>query len=133
MMHPLRFPNSGIRAKVFVRKIGFKLHVMRLLRIRLFYAYVVAIGSISRCCLRRRGGHLRDVCMQRWLATARPHAGAAVHDLATYKGRSAAARARPQGGGARPWPDHSGSCRGWPAAARRLQGAVATRSHAAGA
>ncbi|RRT45537.1 hypothetical protein B296_00013351, partial [Ensete ventricosum] len=24
-MHPLRFPNSGIRAKVFVRKIGFKL------------------------------------------------------------------------------------------------------------
>ncbi|RRT44821.1 hypothetical protein B296_00030938 [Ensete ventricosum] len=28
-MHLLRFPNSGIRAKVFVRKIGFKLHVMR--------------------------------------------------------------------------------------------------------
>ncbi|RWW50820.1 hypothetical protein BHE74_00042880 [Ensete ventricosum] len=24
-MHPLRFPNSGIRAKVFMRKIGFKL------------------------------------------------------------------------------------------------------------
>ncbi|RWV94090.1 hypothetical protein GW17_00043407 [Ensete ventricosum] len=30
VMHPLRFPNSGIRAKIFVRKIDFKLRVMRL-------------------------------------------------------------------------------------------------------
>ncbi|RWV82094.1 hypothetical protein GW17_00056435 [Ensete ventricosum] len=30
-MHPLRFPNSGIRAMVFMRKIGFKLRVTRLI------------------------------------------------------------------------------------------------------
>ncbi|RRT57275.1 hypothetical protein B296_00009440 [Ensete ventricosum] len=29
-MHPLRFLKSGIRAKVFMRKIGFKLRVMKL-------------------------------------------------------------------------------------------------------
>ncbi|RWW11720.1 hypothetical protein GW17_00024645 [Ensete ventricosum] len=29
----LRFPNSGVKAKVYVRKIDFKLHVMRLNRV----------------------------------------------------------------------------------------------------
>ncbi|RZS15271.1 hypothetical protein BHM03_00047083 [Ensete ventricosum] len=45
MRHPLRFPNSGIRAKVFVRKIGFKLRVMRLNRIELFYAFLLRFHS----------------------------------------------------------------------------------------
>ncbi|RWV83072.1 hypothetical protein GW17_00055370 [Ensete ventricosum] len=91
-MHPVRFPNSGIRAKIFVRKIGFKLRVMRLNRVELFYALVVAIGSESRCCLRGRGGHMHAVCMQRWMAMAKPPAGAVGHSLATCKGRSAVAR-----------------------------------------
>ncbi|RZR99335.1 hypothetical protein BHM03_00028854 [Ensete ventricosum] len=86
-MHPLRFPKSGIRAKVFVRKIGFKLRVMRLNRVELFYTLVAAIGSENRRCLRARGGHMHAVCMQRWLATARPPVGAADHGLATCKGR----------------------------------------------
>ncbi|RRT65992.1 hypothetical protein B296_00012902 [Ensete ventricosum] len=33
------------------------------------------IGSERRRCL--RGGHMHALCMQRWLATARPPAGAA--------------------------------------------------------
>ncbi|RWV78967.1 hypothetical protein GW17_00059972 [Ensete ventricosum] len=40
-MHPLRFPNSGIRAKVFVRMIGFKLRVMRLNRVESFNAFLL--------------------------------------------------------------------------------------------
>ncbi|RZS18503.1 hypothetical protein BHM03_00050778 [Ensete ventricosum] len=69
------FLNSGIRAMVFIRKIGFKLHVMRLNRVELFYTLIVAIGSESRHCLRGRGGHIHVVCMQRWLAMARPPVG----------------------------------------------------------
>ncbi|RRT43720.1 hypothetical protein B296_00053473, partial [Ensete ventricosum] len=41
-MHPLKFPKSGIKAKVFVRKIGFKLCLMRLNRVELFYAQRLA-------------------------------------------------------------------------------------------
>ncbi|RWV83346.1 hypothetical protein GW17_00055053 [Ensete ventricosum] len=62
---------------------------MRLNRVELFYALVAAIGSESRRCLRGRGDHMHAVCMQRWLTTARPPAGAAGHGLATCKGRSA--------------------------------------------
>ncbi|RWV84553.1 hypothetical protein GW17_00053724 [Ensete ventricosum] len=83
-MHPLRFPNSGIRAKVFVRKISFKLSVMRLNRVELFYTLVVAIGTDSRRCVWGRDDHMHAVCMQRWLAMARPPTGAASH---TRKGR----------------------------------------------
>ncbi|RWV78563.1 hypothetical protein GW17_00060439 [Ensete ventricosum] len=46
-MHPLRFPNSGIKGKIFVRKIGFKLYVMRLNRVELFYSLVAAMDSES--------------------------------------------------------------------------------------
>ncbi|RWW18124.1 hypothetical protein GW17_00017905 [Ensete ventricosum] len=97
-MHPLRFHNSGIRAKVFVRKIGFRLCVMRLNRIELFYALVAAIDSESRHCLRGRGGHMHAVCMQRWLAMAKPPVGAVGHGLATCKGWPAMARPRAWGG-----------------------------------
>ncbi|RWV78991.1 hypothetical protein GW17_00059941 [Ensete ventricosum] len=41
-MHPLRFSNSGIRAKVFMRKIGFKLCdkiVLRKIVLRIFVAF----------------------------------------------------------------------------------------------
>ncbi|RZS25786.1 hypothetical protein BHM03_00059046 [Ensete ventricosum] len=44
-MHPLRLSNSGIRAKVFMRKIGFKLRVMRLNRVECFYAFVLHFRS----------------------------------------------------------------------------------------
>ncbi|RWW62089.1 hypothetical protein BHE74_00030803 [Ensete ventricosum] len=76
-MHPLRLPNSGIRAKVFVQKIGFKLRVMRLNRLELFYELVTAIGSESKRCLQGRGGHMYVVYSQgppaRWQsAAARP-------------------------------------------------------------
>ncbi|RWW05119.1 hypothetical protein GW17_00031627 [Ensete ventricosum] len=40
-MHLLRFLNSGIIAKVFVRKIGFKLRVMRLNRVESFNTFAV--------------------------------------------------------------------------------------------
>ncbi|RWV82009.1 hypothetical protein GW17_00056523 [Ensete ventricosum] len=56
-MHPLRFPNSGIRAKVFMRKIGFKLRVMRLNRVESFYAFIVRTT-------RRRGGQPWPAPMQ---------------------------------------------------------------------
>ncbi|RWV95710.1 hypothetical protein GW17_00041646 [Ensete ventricosum] len=52
-MHPLRFPYSDIKAMVFVRKISFKLRVMRLNRIKSFYAFLL------RFCRKRseeRGG-----------------------------------------------------------------------------
>ncbi|RWW61973.1 hypothetical protein BHE74_00030927 [Ensete ventricosum] len=65
---------------------------MRLNRIELFYVLVAAIGSESRHCLRERDGHMHVVCMQRWLATARPPTGAVGHGLATCKGRPAVAR-----------------------------------------
>ncbi|RWW25468.1 hypothetical protein GW17_00010190 [Ensete ventricosum] len=44
-MLPLRFPNSGIRAKVFMQKIGFKLRVMRLNRVKSFYAFLLRFCS----------------------------------------------------------------------------------------
>ncbi|RRT50581.1 hypothetical protein B296_00009787 [Ensete ventricosum] len=40
-MLPLRFPNGGIRAKVVRAKLSFKLHVMRLHHIELFYAFLL--------------------------------------------------------------------------------------------
>ncbi|RWV80555.1 hypothetical protein GW17_00058157 [Ensete ventricosum] len=106
-MHPLRFPNSGIRAKVFMRKIGSKLRVMRLNCIELLYVLVAAISSESRHYLRGESGHMHAVCMQRWLAMARPPAGATGHGLATCKGRPTAAR--PPARGDHPW--------AWPAVA----------------
>ncbi|RRT62600.1 hypothetical protein B296_00022511 [Ensete ventricosum] len=44
-MLPLRFPNSGIRAMVFMRKISFKLHVMRLNSIESFYVFLLRFYS----------------------------------------------------------------------------------------
>ncbi|RWW53688.1 hypothetical protein BHE74_00039803 [Ensete ventricosum] len=85
-MHPLRIPNSGIRAKVPLR-------VMRLNHVELFYTLVAAIGSESRHSLRGRGGHMHAVYMQRWLAIARPPVGMAGHGLATCRGRPPAGTA----------------------------------------
>ncbi|RWV79627.1 hypothetical protein GW17_00059208 [Ensete ventricosum] len=67
-MHPLRFPNNGIRAKVFVRKISFKLHVMRLNRVESFYAFLL--------CFRIEGSPCKG---QPGMATASPLAGVAGH------------------------------------------------------
>ncbi|RZR88241.1 hypothetical protein BHM03_00015783 [Ensete ventricosum] len=71
-MHPLRFPNSGIRTKVFVRKINFKLHVMRLYRVESFYAFLLRFRS-----------------EERRPAMANPHAGPArPRPRPAHKGRS---------------------------------------------
>ncbi|RWV91930.1 hypothetical protein GW17_00045741 [Ensete ventricosum] len=76
-MYPLRFPNSGIRAKVFVRKIGFKLRVMRLYRVESFYTFLLRFRS--------KGSEEEGRP-----ATTSPHAGPATHN-------QAAAKASPQG------------------------------------
>ncbi|RZS05542.1 hypothetical protein BHM03_00036069 [Ensete ventricosum] len=68
MMHPLRFPNSGIRAKIFMRKIGFKLCVMRLNRVESFYVFLLYFRSEGSPCKGQPG-----------MATACPLAGAADH------------------------------------------------------
>ncbi|RWW06116.1 hypothetical protein GW17_00030578 [Ensete ventricosum] len=71
---------------------------MRLNCIELFYALIVAIDNESRRCLRGRGGHMHVVCMQRWLAMARPPEGATDHGMATCTGRPAIARPPAKGG-----------------------------------
>ncbi|RZS14568.1 hypothetical protein BHM03_00046280 [Ensete ventricosum] len=91
-MHPLRFPNSGIRAKVFVRKISFKLRVMRLNRVESFYAFLLRFRSEGSPCKGQPG-----------MVTASPLAGAADNSQGpTARGRLAVARPptkgdRPQG------------------------------------
>ncbi|RWV97397.1 hypothetical protein GW17_00039814 [Ensete ventricosum] len=77
---------------------------MRLNRVELFYALVATIGSESRRYLRGRGGHMHDVYIQRWLATARPPVG-----------RPAMAWLPTRGGRLRPGPLQEVIARkGWP-------------------
>ncbi|RRT61180.1 hypothetical protein B296_00027716, partial [Ensete ventricosum] len=78
-MLPLKFPNSDIRTKVFIRKIGFKLHVMRLNRVESFYAFLL--------CFHSEGSEEEGR-----LATASPHIGSATHGQVAAK---ALARRRP--------------------------------------
>ncbi|RZS26521.1 hypothetical protein BHM03_00059868 [Ensete ventricosum] len=68
---------------------------MRLNRVELFYAFVASIGSESRRYLRGKGGHMLDVCMQRWLATA------VDLGLATCKGATDCSQAPCKGAAAR--------------------------------
>ncbi|RWV87643.1 hypothetical protein GW17_00050341 [Ensete ventricosum] len=73
-MHRCRFPNSGNRAMIFVRKIGFKLCVMRLNRVESFNAFT-AITARRRGWpwLAARGNRLRPRPAARVrLATANP-------------------------------------------------------------
>ncbi|RWV78059.1 hypothetical protein GW17_00061035 [Ensete ventricosum] len=81
-MHPLRFPNSGIKAEVFVRRIGFKLRVMRLNRVESFYTLLLHFHSEGS----KEEGRP---------ATASSHAGSATHGQAGYKGQPAAEGGRP--------------------------------------
>ncbi|RWW45658.1 hypothetical protein BHE74_00048480 [Ensete ventricosum] len=74
-MHPLRFPNRGIRAKVIVRKIGLKLRVMRLNRIESFYAFLLHFRYEGSPCKGQPG-----------MAMASPLAGAAGYGKAPCKG-----------------------------------------------
>ncbi|RZR80951.1 hypothetical protein BHM03_00007072 [Ensete ventricosum] len=67
-MHSLRFPNSGIETKVFMRKIGFKLRVMRLNRVESFYTFLLLYAAKAA---RRRGGQPRPAPMQGRPPTAR--------------------------------------------------------------
>ncbi|RRT38434.1 hypothetical protein B296_00049560 [Ensete ventricosum] len=73
-MHPLRFPNSGIRAKVFVRKIGFKLHVMRLNRVESFNAFAARQrgGRDGRGWLQKAAGCDQGPLTRGRLATGNP-------------------------------------------------------------
>ncbi|RWW37126.1 hypothetical protein BHE74_00057804 [Ensete ventricosum] len=84
-MIPLRFPNSSITAKVFMQKIGFKLHVLRLNRVESFYAFLLYF--YSKCSEERRQP-----------AMANPSAGVAGHGKAPAKGATGCGncpRARP--------------------------------------
>ncbi|RWW45296.1 hypothetical protein BHE74_00048875 [Ensete ventricosum] len=73
-MHPLGFPNSNIKAKVFMRNSGFKLHMMRLNHVESFYAFL----------LRFRSKHNEEEDGRP--ATARPPTRVVGHGLATCKG-----------------------------------------------
>ncbi|RRT48538.1 hypothetical protein B296_00010834 [Ensete ventricosum] len=55
-MLPLRIPNNGIRAKVFERKIGLKLRVMRLNHVKSFYAFLLCFYNKR---IKERGGRPR--------------------------------------------------------------------------
>ncbi|RRT42462.1 hypothetical protein B296_00052214 [Ensete ventricosum] len=63
-----RFPNSGIKANVFVRKIGFKLRVMGLNRVESFYAFLLRFRSEGSPCKGQPG-----------MATTSPFDGAVDH------------------------------------------------------
>ncbi|RWV77451.1 hypothetical protein GW17_00061716 [Ensete ventricosum] len=123
VMHPLRFPNNGIRAKVFVQKIDFKLRVMRLYRVESFYAFLL------RFCSEGSKEEGRPAPMQGRPPTARPRPRPAS------KGRSPAGAAARRGGACGHgglWPAHSmapakGQAAGW-----RAQVAVASSQPARG-
>ncbi|RZR90589.1 hypothetical protein BHM03_00018504 [Ensete ventricosum] len=87
-MLPLRFHNSGIRAKVFMRKIGFKLRVMRSNRAESFYAFLLHFCNESSV-------------EEGWPATASPHAGPATHGQAAAKAPNKGATGCDQGQPAR--------------------------------
>ncbi|RWW01623.1 hypothetical protein GW17_00035323 [Ensete ventricosum] len=73
MMLPLRFPNSGIKAKVVRAKIDFKLRMRRFNHVELFYVYLL--------CFRSEGSEESARS-----TTARPFARAADHDQALCRG-----------------------------------------------
>ncbi|RWV85661.1 hypothetical protein GW17_00052531 [Ensete ventricosum] len=107
-MLPLRFSNSGIRAKVFVRKIGFKLRVMRLNRVESLYVFLLRFRSEGS----EEG---RPALMQGWLATARPR------PRPPARGRPPVGVAARRGGACkhdRLWPAHKGGSR-WQCDARK--------------
>ncbi|RWV84892.1 hypothetical protein GW17_00053362, partial [Ensete ventricosum] len=90
-MHSLRFPNSGIRAKVFMRKIGFKLLVMRLNRVEWFYTFLLHFRSEGN---EEEG---RPTTASPPCRTGRPRPSRSQGPLQGGGGRPAAARASPQG------------------------------------
>ncbi|RWV79933.1 hypothetical protein GW17_00058871 [Ensete ventricosum] len=102
-MHPLRFPNSGIRTKVFVRKISFKLRVMRLNRVESFNAFAARKA--------RRRGWL-------WLAAR----GSRLRLRPPARGRLATAKPPCRGGWLQPRPP----CKG---AVGHLQGAITRKGN----
>ncbi|RWV88416.1 hypothetical protein GW17_00049494 [Ensete ventricosum] len=79
-MHPLRFPNSGIKAKVYMRKISFKLCVIRLNRVESFYAFLLRFRS-------------EDSEEEGRPATASPHIGPTTHGQVGCKGQPTATKA----------------------------------------
>ncbi|RRT58565.1 hypothetical protein B296_00044479 [Ensete ventricosum] len=88
------------RAKVFVRKIGFKLRVMTFNRVESFYAFLLRFRSESS---KERG----------WLAMSRPSTRAVDHGQATCRG------GRPR----------LAPLQGWPVAAKATGAATSKRQH----
>ncbi|RRT53458.1 hypothetical protein B296_00019846 [Ensete ventricosum] len=109
-----RFHNSGIRAKVFVQKIDFKLRVMRLNNVESFYVFLL--------CFRSEGSEEEGR-----LATSSPHAGPIGYDhdkpareaSGARKGRQSLVGAAAHMGGAYGQKRYP---RAQPLAARRPQG-----------
>ncbi|RWV90682.1 hypothetical protein GW17_00047095 [Ensete ventricosum] len=101
-MLPLRFPNNGLRAKVFVRNIGFKLRVIRLYHVESFYAFLLCFGNEGSeeegrpALMQGRPPSARPrprTPARRWLATARASPqGAAAHRGSSPQGRRLQAR-----------------------------------------
>ncbi|RRT31591.1 hypothetical protein B296_00052952 [Ensete ventricosum] len=106
-MHPLRFPNSGIKAKFFMRQIGFKLRVMRLYRIESFYALLLGFrseGAASHNQPPCRASHPRPAPMQGQPPTARPKPRPPPLVVAARKGSSPQGLSSLQGAAARGQP-----------------------------
>ncbi|RRT43813.1 hypothetical protein B296_00044442 [Ensete ventricosum] len=134
-MHPLRFPNSGIRAKVFMKKIDFKLRMMILNRVESLYELLLHFRN-------------KDTKKRGWPAMTRPSArvaghsqaptGVANYGLATRKGAADCGQGQParEAGGARKGrqtpttyrrpPVGAAAYRVPPAGAKPAAGAVAT-------
>ncbi|RZS17882.1 hypothetical protein BHM03_00050086 [Ensete ventricosum] len=136
-MHLLRFPNSVIGAKVFVRKIDFKLRVMRLNRIESFYTFLFHFHSEGS---EEEGRPATASPIQGRPPTPAREASAA-HSGSSPQGRpapltGAAARRGGACGHGRLWPAHRGDSRSWahPLAVRRRQrGSVVGRPQGAAA
>ncbi|RWW03938.1 hypothetical protein GW17_00032869 [Ensete ventricosum] len=145
-MHPLRFHNSGIRAKVFVRKNDFKLRVIVLHFLAAFSQRRQRGGAASHGQLPCRAGHPRLGCGQGQparggaykhggLQPARKGAGYRATHLSGGRERLACKGllpvARPQGAAARDEPARGRPLATNPQGAAACAGAAATAAQRA--
>ncbi|RRT37325.1 hypothetical protein B296_00016916 [Ensete ventricosum] len=124
-MHTLRFHNSGIRANVFIRKIGFKLCVMRLNHVESFYAFLLRFRSEGN---EEEGqqGMARPPIRGRSAIAKAPYKGAVSYGQAPYKWRPLEEATAARGH------DRLRPARKGLSPTTRLQGAVARSSPARG-
>ncbi|RWV94693.1 hypothetical protein GW17_00042743, partial [Ensete ventricosum] len=68
-----------LELRLFTQKIDFKMCVMRLNRVELFFTFVVVIGSKGRAAYGRGAATCGlAACLRGWLPTAKPLVGAAM-------------------------------------------------------